>query len=485
MDQNKTSLPHFIKVLKSVDAASLVGVHLVGAMIYHGTFRTKVFATYKNVRSDSNLTISIIHRLISDWEGPLPPTLYLQLDNTVRENKNANVFAYLAMLIDKKVFLKVKVGFLMVGHTHDHVDQMFSRFSVALRRKQAFTMPQLQAVIQDSYTPSPAFEVLEETWDFKTILQTEPTPVLTLHNVTFNQQFKITIGSDNWPRLWTKKFSTDERWELQDGERHLVFMPDMSQMRAAPLVAMKSHNVKRPKGDWWHNWFLKHEYYATQTRTGRPIPLIRQWLWRAPQDEDLGGQKRQLPSTLVTSGEVEKRVFGERRPAYAGPRKSRPGTAEHDRIHRLGDLKDLSPGQTVAVLAEDDKSFWVCKVLKVKTRSQDGEADEVEMQWFATEAEDPYVGKYYPEKRKGDGRSRPVLFKQTLLLSGIRILAFDFSLIAAHRLRKSTASHIRTQLFRLEQEVAVEEAEDRNSGSQENRDTSENGVNEEEVNDDS
>ncbi|KAL3699662.1 hypothetical protein R1sor_017684 [Riccia sorocarpa] len=472
MDQNKTILPHFVKVSKSVDAASLVGVHLVGAMIYHGTFRTKVFATYKNVRSDSNLTISIIHRIVSDWEGPLPPTLYLQLDNTVRENKNANVFAYLAMLIDRKVFLKVKVGFLMVGHTYDHVDQMFSRFSMALRHKQAFTMPQLQAVIQDSYTPSPSFEVLEETWDFKTILQTEPTPVLSLHD-----------------------------------------------MRAAPLVAMKSHNVKRPKGvqahvidavesfnrikkdiqtscfsyfseveqDWWHNWFLKHEYYATQTKTGGPIPLIRQWQWRAPQDEDLDGRRRQLPSTLVTSGEIEKRVFGERRPAYAGPRKSRPGTAEHDRIHRLGDLKDLSPGQMVTVLAEDDKSFWVCKVLKVKTRSEDGEgsAGAVEVQWFATEAEDPYVGKYYPEKRKGDGRSRPVLFKQTLLLSEIRILAFDFSLTAAHRLRKSTASHIRTQLFRLEQEVAVEEAQERNSGSQENRDTENNGVNEEEVNDDS
>ncbi|KAL3699652.1 hypothetical protein R1sor_017674 [Riccia sorocarpa] len=354
-------------------------------MIYHGTFRTKVFATYKNVRSDSNLTISIIHRLISDWEVDFQWLFGVNKHSRCRNYK----------LSSKILILR-------------------------------------------------AFEVLEETWDFKTILQTEPTPVLTLHDVTFNQQFKIAIGSDNWPRLWTKKFSTDERWEPEDGE-----------------------------------------YYATQTRTGRPIPLIRQWLWRAPQDEDLGGQKRELPSTLVTSGEVEKRVFGERRPAYAGPRKSRPGTAEHDRIHILGDLKDLSPGQMVAVLAEDDKSFWVCKVLTVKTRSQDGEADEVEVQWFATEVEDPYVGKYYPEKRKGDGRSRPVLFKQTLLLSDIRILAFDFSLTAAHRLRKSTASHIRTQLFRLEQEVAVEEAEDRNSGSQENGDTSENGVNEEEVNDDS
>ncbi|KAL3682529.1 hypothetical protein R1sor_000551 [Riccia sorocarpa] len=378
MDQNKTILPHFVKIPKSLDSVSLVEVHLVGAMIYHRTFRTKVFATYKNVRSDSNLTVSIIHRIIMDWEGPLPPTLYIQLDNTVRENKNANIFAYLAMLIDKKIFRKIKVGFLMVGHTHDHVDKMFSRFSVALRKRQAFTMPELRMVIQESYSPSPSFEVLEETWDFKNILQTEPVPVLPLHDVTFNQQFK---------------------------------------------------NQK----EWWRNWFLLQEDYAARTKSGLSIALLRQWHWRAPQDE-LNSRHHQ-PTTVVTSGDLQQRVFGERRPAYAVTRRLRPGIAEHDRVNRIGDLKDLSAGQMMAVLAEDDKSFWLCKVLKIKTFTDDKEPDEVEVQWFATEAEDPYVGKYYPEKRKGDTRSRAVLFKQTLSLSGIRILAFDFTLTTALRLR--------------------------------------------------
>ncbi|KAL3679359.1 hypothetical protein R1sor_022315 [Riccia sorocarpa] len=505
MDQNNTILPHFVKVPKSLDLASLVGVHLVGAMIYHRTFRTKVFATYKNVRSDSNLTVSIIHRIIMDWEGPLPPTLYIQLDNTVRENKNANVFAYLAMLIDKKIFRKIKVGFLMVGHTHDHVDQIFSRFSVALRKRQAFTMPELRMVIQESYSPSPSFEVLEETWDFKNILQTEPVSVLPLHDVTFNQQFKIVMDNESWPRLWTKKFNTDERWVPEEGVRHLVFFPDFSQLRAAPLVAMKSHASKRPKGsgregssldplqsfnvikkdiqtlcfsyftedqkEWWRNWFLLQEDYAARTKSGLSIALLRQWHWRAPQD-DLNSRHHQ-PTTVVTSGDLQQRVFGERRPAYAGTRRLRPGTAEHDRVNRIGDLKDLSAGQMMAVLAEDDKSFWLCKVLKIKTFTDDKEPDEVEVQWFATEAEDPYVGKYYPEKRKGDARSRTVLFKQTLSLSGIRILAFDFTLTTALRLRKSTASQIRTQLFRLEQEVAVENADDVHTS--ENEESSEGG----------
>ncbi|KAL3681526.1 hypothetical protein R1sor_024482 [Riccia sorocarpa] len=315
------------------------------------------------------------------------------------------------------------------------------------------------------------------------------------------------VGSDNWPRLWTKKFSTDERWEPEGGERHLVFMPDMRDLQAAPLVALKSHNSKRIVGsepqvadavqsftrikkdiqsicfsyfseaekDWWNSWFLRQEDYAQRTKANRPIPLVRRWSWRASQDEDSGKRRRQLPSTVVTSGDVLKKVFGERRPTYVGTRKCRPGTAEHDRVHRIGDLKDLSPGQMIAVLAEDDKSFWICKVLKITTGTEDGEADEVEVQWFAIEAEDPYLGKYYPEKRKIDGRAKPVLHKQTLLLSDIRILAFDFSLTAAHRLRKSTASSIQTQLFRLEQEVAVEDADEQNRNSEEEGEGMENG----------
>ncbi|KAL3684786.1 hypothetical protein R1sor_002808 [Riccia sorocarpa] len=449
MDQNKTRLPHFTKVTKSVDGASLVGVHLVGVMIYHRTFRTKVYATYKNVRSDSNLTISVIHRVVSDWEGPLLATLYIQLDNTVRENKNGIVFAYLAMLVEKKIFRKIKVGFLIVGHTHDHVDQMFSRFSVALRGKKAFTMPQMQQVIQEAYVPSPVFEVLEETWDFKAIVQARPSPVLPLHD-------------------------------------HLVLIPDViSDITAAPLVAFKSHSHKRDKtGDlsadalesfarikkdiqnvcfsffseaernWWHNWFMRQEIVATDTQAGRQIRLMRQWRWRSPQDEDTSRSKQ--PPTVITSGDLAQRILGERRPAYAGTRRARPGTSEHDRIHHIGDIKDLASGQMVAVLAEDDKSFWISKVIDIKSMTIDGEPNEVEIQWFATKSTDPYVGKYYPEKKRDSGRGRATLFRQTLIFPDIRILAFDFSLTTTSRLRKTTVSQIRTQLFRLEQEVAVE-----------------------------
>jgi hypothetical protein len=66
--------------------------------------------------------------VLTHWSGNLPQVLYLELDNTSHENKNQIVFGYLSMLVEMGIFQKVKVGFLLVGHTHDHIDQIFIHF---------------------------------------------------------------------------------------------------------------------------------------------------------------------------------------------------------------------------------------------------------------------------------------------------------------------------------------------------------------------
>jgi hypothetical protein len=46
--------------------------------------------------------------------------------------QNYIVFGILAALVLRGVFRKVKIGFEIVGHTHDLIDQFFSRLSVYL-----------------------------------------------------------------------------------------------------------------------------------------------------------------------------------------------------------------------------------------------------------------------------------------------------------------------------------------------------------------
>ena len=73
----------------------------------------------------------------------LPENLLLQLDNCAGENKNRYLFAYLSLLVAKGVFKTVQLGFLMVGHTHEDIDALFSRFSEKLRTGMTFTFPHL------------------------------------------------------------------------------------------------------------------------------------------------------------------------------------------------------------------------------------------------------------------------------------------------------------------------------------------------------
>ena len=71
------------------------------------------------------------------------------------------------MLVEQGVFKKVKVNFLLVGHTHDHIDQMFSTFSRQLSRCESFTLPKLFDVICDACTPRPNVIHIKEIYDLK------------------------------------------------------------------------------------------------------------------------------------------------------------------------------------------------------------------------------------------------------------------------------------------------------------------------------
>ncbi|KAL3687023.1 hypothetical protein R1sor_013332 [Riccia sorocarpa] len=498
MDQKKTALPHFSKQPKSVDGAALVGVHLVGAMVFHGKMQTRAFLTYNNIKSDSNLTITVLHKILLKWEGPLPPTLYLQLDNTVRENKNNILFAYLAMLLDRNIFSKIKLGFLLVGRTHDFVDQMFSRFSQALRRENAFTMSRLRSVIQNSYDPKPITSVILQTWDFKHFIETEPKLFRTLNDITHNQQYKFKLASTLDVRVWCKQFSTDQTWEPPTGVKNYVNADGARLMLASQQLPLKSYaEIKRQtkraqnigtletaqegdavrhvqairqdiqahcypffedvEKDWWNHWFFQQEDIGRNIGRSIRERLTGDmcWLWPVPPERDAEEEVELL--AVTTAEDLRRRVFGIRRPIYSGPRKPPPGSAAADRAAHIGELTEIHDKSFLAVLAEDEISFWICQVLKINGRNEAGEPTEVMIQWYATEDSNPYTGKFYPEKRRSNGKGRPVLFRQEVNLEAVTILSFNFIFTTTRRLRRITERQIRTGLFRIARDKEASE----------------------------
>ena len=102
---------------------------------------------------------------------PLPKKLFLQLDNSAKNNKNRYVMAFCSLLTIKRIFKEVTVGFLIVGHTHEDIDGHFSYLSKLLKMKNTYVLADLMKAFMDSQKTT-AFmpELVQEVANFKKFL---------------------------------------------------------------------------------------------------------------------------------------------------------------------------------------------------------------------------------------------------------------------------------------------------------------------------
>ena len=89
MDNSKTGLPGFARDPKEADNVGRLHTHVTG-VICHGVGQKKchLYTWFDRFPSGSDVVNTIIPDVLSRLEGPLPPTLHLQMDNCWRENKN-------------------------------------------------------------------------------------------------------------------------------------------------------------------------------------------------------------------------------------------------------------------------------------------------------------------------------------------------------------------------------------------------------------
>ena len=148
-DQSKYALPYLHVASHSSQACLRVPVHLMGVLV-HGDM-VRGYTYYENFLQGHNVTIQAIHNTLADKlarDGKLPSTLYLQLDNTTKQCKGRYIIGWLGYLIHVGRFRHTVLSFLPVGHTHEDIDQIFSRLSVYLKCHNAINMEQLHEAIR-------------------------------------------------------------------------------------------------------------------------------------------------------------------------------------------------------------------------------------------------------------------------------------------------------------------------------------------------
>ena len=171
MDHGKTSIPKRPRDDKDADGCNKLITHITGVLIHGRDPKAIGYTWYDRFPAGSDVTMTILLDALNRVTGPLPPTLYLQMDNCSRENKNQYVMALATLLVERGVFRKVKISFLPVGHTHDDPDQMFSCFNRAFSAHVLYVLDHIATLAKASYEPTPLFVHLDDMGSYSTLLK--------------------------------------------------------------------------------------------------------------------------------------------------------------------------------------------------------------------------------------------------------------------------------------------------------------------------
>ena len=123
MDQAKTNLPNTKVIAKSTSGLWRLRTHITGVLLHTKAPCGKLAFAFVDLLQwphDSNLTMTLILSVLLDYQRhyQLPNTLYLQMDNTSRENKNRFILAFCTVLVHLQIFKKVNVYYASAKLSH-------------------------------------------------------------------------------------------------------------------------------------------------------------------------------------------------------------------------------------------------------------------------------------------------------------------------------------------------------------------------------
>ncbi len=89
------------------------------------------------------------------------------MDYCVKDNKNHHLLAFLSLLIARKVFEEVRLGFLVVGHTHGDIDGSFRYLLKKLREQNNYVIVDLMKAFMFSQNRPFISQLIQKIPNFK------------------------------------------------------------------------------------------------------------------------------------------------------------------------------------------------------------------------------------------------------------------------------------------------------------------------------
>ncbi len=393
-DQSAFGLPHFMVKTKD-DRGHSLKVRLIGLLGHYQENRLRLFTLTEEYPTGANHIVEAIHRYLNERinQSVLPRILFIQLDNCIKENKNRYLFAYMESLIHWNIFDEVTMGFLPVGHTHEDIDQTFSRTSDRLRSNNAITLGELHEELRHTYNEHTVVGSMSNVINWSGLCEDQNclTKVKLFSKYRYFKFSKAvaTPGSSNITTRCLVRFSCTDEWEnleklvpRKEYSSFIKFAPDLK--KTPPLA------INCPEGKEKVTECLE----AAEGRIGDNRKLNELLEMR---DSVFNSRVEQFHWDLSNCIETNKSKVLRQEEAEE----------EEDSIepNNTNGIEDLRPklcyelNSFVAVKPHEPtakKPFWVAKINRVFTNN-DEITSHIEVHWYdVDETSDVYQGKYYP-----------------------------------------------------------------------------------------
>lgn len=115
----------------------------VFGLINHGAHANEIYLSLNQWEANQDMVLSVATQHIRRYfieSGLHPSELLMQVDNCCPLNKNKYVLAWAAMLIRMGWFKKIYISYLLPGHTHCDVDQLFCNLHWLITNIPIFTL---------------------------------------------------------------------------------------------------------------------------------------------------------------------------------------------------------------------------------------------------------------------------------------------------------------------------------------------------------
>ncbi|KAL3691171.1 hypothetical protein R1sor_004822 [Riccia sorocarpa] len=242
---------HTDKKLEDLHFTDQTSHSLFNALMDEEVFNTTVLAKKRQLKEEFFQMEGADNSELQASTRMLPPNLYIQLDNSAKDNKNWTMMAFCNELVARGCCKMITMSFLVVGHTHEDVDAFFSKVNAAQVGKDTESLPHFLVVVYHAQSSKAYPRVIQEMADYKEHVKdymekitSQSAPVA----IRFYMRDNIPVYQvqENYGGVWVPPYGRTvwKRCELESEKNFQVVLPPRQDPVAKGLMRPHAKKVE-------------------------------------------------------------------------------------------------------------------------------------------------------------------------------------------------------------------------------------------------